>query len=243
MTELRIPLKTSFCKPDILLVEDNTAYVLDIAVPLESRLDETWTLKHEKYGNDEVVAATRKHLIALGYSITTMKQIPVIISSRGLMHTKSAADLRKIGVSKISIGDLVTIAMAGSISMLTLAAFTLKRFLLQDFREVDDLIKYLDPQYIDRIAIPDAMKLEFILAAVPNYSSKVQALTQIQIQEQDQCNAITEDVDIGVKNNVYLTLTLNSAVLDLFSPLTREINLLLSTPMGILRVLHRRIKF
>ncbi|XP_041043821.1 dynactin subunit 3 [Carcharodon carcharias] len=90
------------------------------------------------------------------------------------------------------------------------------------YKKIDDLIKYLDPQYIDRIAIPDAMKLEFILAeeqfihsqvrllesvkkhrpylesehikAVPNYSSKVQALTQVQIQEQDQCNAITEDV-------------------------------------------------
>uniref|UniRef100_UPI00398E8B9C dynactin subunit 3 n=1 Tax=Pristiophorus japonicus TaxID=55135 RepID=UPI00398E8B9C len=90
------------------------------------------------------------------------------------------------------------------------------------YRKIDDLIKYLDPQYIDRIAIPDAMKIEFILAeeqfihsqvrlletvkkqqpclesesikAVPNYSSKVQALTQVQIEEQDQCNAITEEV-------------------------------------------------
>lgn len=29
---------------------------------------------------------------------------------------------------------------------------------------VEDLIKYLDPEYIDRIAIPDASKLQFILA-------------------------------------------------------------------------------
>lgn len=31
---------------------------------------------------------------------------------------------------------------------------------------VEDLIKYLDPEYIDRIAIPDASKLQFILAGV-----------------------------------------------------------------------------
>ncbi|XP_059845573.1 dynactin subunit 3 [Hypanus sabinus] len=90
------------------------------------------------------------------------------------------------------------------------------------YKKIDDLIKYLDPQYVERIDVPDAMKLEFILAeeqfihsqvrllelvkkhqpylesehikAVPNYSSRVQALTQVQIQEQDQCNAITEDV-------------------------------------------------
>lgn len=29
---------------------------------------------------------------------------------------------------------------------------------------VEDVIKYLDPEYIDRIAIPDASKLQFILA-------------------------------------------------------------------------------
>ncbi|XP_078285606.1 dynactin subunit 3 [Rhinoraja longicauda] len=90
------------------------------------------------------------------------------------------------------------------------------------YKKIDDLMKFLDPQYIDRIDVPDAMKLEFILAeeefihsqvhllelvkkqqpylesehikAVSNHSSKVQALTQVQIEEQDQCNAITEDV-------------------------------------------------
>eukprot|EP00061_Rhincodon_typus_P017004 g45499.t1 len=51
-----------------------------------------------------VLAAMRKHLIALDYRIGAVKQIPVVISSRGLIHIKSMADLRKIGVSKISIG-------------------------------------------------------------------------------------------------------------------------------------------
>ena len=29
---------------------------------------------------------------------------------------------------------------------------------------VEDLLKYLDPQFTDHITVPDAMKLEFILA-------------------------------------------------------------------------------
>lgn len=29
---------------------------------------------------------------------------------------------------------------------------------------VEDLLKYLDPQFTDHITLPDAMKLEFILA-------------------------------------------------------------------------------
>ncbi|NXC15272.1 DCTN3 protein, partial [Corythaeola cristata] len=32
------------------------------------------------------------------------------------------------------------------------------------FKKIEDVIKYLDPQYIDRLAVPDAMKLQFILA-------------------------------------------------------------------------------
>eukprot|EP00061_Rhincodon_typus_P016866 g45303.t1 len=62
MIEPRIPLKTSFCKPDIVMVESDTAYVCDVAVPLESRMEETWTLKHEKYGCDEVVRGRDKHI-------------------------------------------------------------------------------------------------------------------------------------------------------------------------------------
>ncbi|NXG91159.1 DCTN3 protein, partial [Stercorarius parasiticus] len=32
------------------------------------------------------------------------------------------------------------------------------------FKKTEDVLKYLDPQYIDRIDVPDAMKLQFILA-------------------------------------------------------------------------------
>uniref|UniRef100_K7G1N3 Dynactin subunit 3 n=1 Tax=Pelodiscus sinensis TaxID=13735 RepID=K7G1N3_PELSI len=77
---------------------------------------------------------------------------------------------------------------------------------------VEDLMKYLDPQYIDRMAVPDAVKLQFILAeeqfilsqaalleqvhslqpyldsahikAVPDHAAKLQRLTQIHIQQQ-----------------------------------------------------------
>uniref|UniRef100_UPI00403854C4 dynactin subunit 3-like n=1 Tax=Callospermophilus lateralis TaxID=76772 RepID=UPI00403854C4 len=86
---------------------------------------------------------------------------------------------------------------------------------------VEDLIKYLDPEYIDRIAIPDATKLQFILAeeqfilsqvalleqvdnlvpmldsapikAVPEHAARLQHLAQIHIQQQDKCVEITEE--------------------------------------------------
>lgn len=89
------------------------------------------------------------------------------------------------------------------------------------YKKIEDLKKYLDPQYIDRIVVPDAMKLEFILAeeqyildqaalleqlsilqpfldsehiqAVPGHASKLQTLSQIHIQQQDQSDEITEE--------------------------------------------------
>ncbi|XP_023059063.1 dynactin subunit 3 isoform X1 [Piliocolobus tephrosceles] len=89
------------------------------------------------------------------------------------------------------------------------------------YKKIEDLIKYLDPEYIDRIAIPDASKLQFILAeeqfilsqvalleqvnalvpmldsahikAVPEHAARLQHLAQIHIQQQDQCMEITEE--------------------------------------------------
>nr|KAF6433199.1 dynactin subunit 3 [Molossus molossus] len=61
------------------------------------------------------------------------------------------------------------------------------------YKKIEDLIKYLDPEYMDRIAIPDASKLQFILAAVPEHAACLQRLAQIHIQQQDQCVEITEE--------------------------------------------------
>ncbi|XP_056408242.1 dynactin subunit 3 [Hyla sarda] len=89
------------------------------------------------------------------------------------------------------------------------------------YKKIDDLMKYLDPQYIDRTAIPDAMKLEVILAeeqyilsqaalleqlhslqplldsehikAVPTQASRLQTLAQVHIKQQDQCEEVTAE--------------------------------------------------
>ncbi|XP_056619473.1 dynactin subunit 3 [Triplophysa dalaica] len=89
-------------------------------------------------------------------------------------------------------------------------------------KKIEDLLKYLDPQFTDFIAVPDAMKLEFILAeeeflrsqaalleqvhnlqplldsnhikAVPELTNKVQRLSQIHIQQQDQNGELSSEV-------------------------------------------------
>uniref|UniRef100_F6ZVN7 Dynactin subunit 3 n=1 Tax=Equus caballus TaxID=9796 RepID=F6ZVN7_HORSE len=89
------------------------------------------------------------------------------------------------------------------------------------YKKIEDLIRYLDPEYIGRIAMPDASKLQFVLAeeqfvlsqvalleqvealvpmldsahikAVPEHAARLQRLAQIHIQQQDQCVEVTEE--------------------------------------------------
>ncbi|KAI6057714.1 Dynactin subunit 3 [Aix galericulata] len=88
------------------------------------------------------------------------------------------------------------------------------------FALVEDVIKYLDPQYADRMAVPNTMKKQFILAGaghsraallervknlqpvldsasiqvVPDHAAKLQRLSQIQMQQQDQCKQFSDGV-------------------------------------------------
>ncbi|XP_068128560.1 dynactin subunit 3 [Hyperolius riggenbachi] len=105
------------------------------------------------------------------------------------------------------------------------------------YKKIDDLMKYLDPHYIDRVAVPDAMKLEFIIAeeqyilsqaalleqvqslqpildsehikAVPAQVSRLQTLSQIHIQQQDQCDEITVETKKLLEDYNKLTLLLS----------------------------------
>ncbi|XP_005143515.2 dynactin subunit 3 [Melopsittacus undulatus] len=105
------------------------------------------------------------------------------------------------------------------------------------FKKIEDVIKYLDPQYIDRMAIPDSIKLQFILAeeqqipsraalleqvknlqpvldstsiqAVPDHAAKLQRLSQIHIQQQEQCHHLTDSVKTLLEDYNKMTLLLS----------------------------------
>ncbi|XP_035169259.1 dynactin subunit 3 isoform X1 [Oxyura jamaicensis] len=105
------------------------------------------------------------------------------------------------------------------------------------FKKIEDVIKYLDPQYIDRMAVPDTMKQQFILAeeqvipsraalleqvknlqpvldsasiqAVPDHAAKLQRLSQIQMQQQDQCKQFSDGVKTLLEDYNKTTLLLS----------------------------------
>ncbi|NXP49703.1 DCTN3 protein, partial [Heliornis fulica] len=117
------------------------------------------------------------------------------------------------------------------------------------FSLVEDVIKYLDPQYIDRMAVPDAVKLQFILAeeqvipsraalleqvktlqpilesasiqAVPDHAAKLQRLSQIHIQQQEQRHDLAESVKTLLEDYNKMTLLLSKQFLQWNEILTR----------------------
>ncbi|KAG9334661.1 hypothetical protein JZ751_007379 [Albula glossodonta] len=46
-------------------------------------------------------------------------------------------------------------------------------------KKIEDLMKYLDPQFADHLAVPDAMKLEFILAEEEFLLTQASLLEQV----------------------------------------------------------------
>ncbi|NP_001084644.1 uncharacterized protein LOC414603 [Xenopus laevis] len=136
---------------------------------------------------------------------------------REMLNRLQEVDRRLYGRSgaeprKVAVGLLKAQVALGNIAAKRERVKTL-------YKKIEDLMKYLEPQYIDRIALPDAMKLEFILAeeqyivaqaelleqlhsltsyldsdhitAVPGQASRLQTLSQIHIKQQDQSEEIT----------------------------------------------------
>ncbi|NWH46028.1 DCTN3 protein, partial [Fregata magnificens] len=117
------------------------------------------------------------------------------------------------------------------------------------FKKIEDVIKYVDPQYINRMAVPDAMKLQFILAeeqvipsraalleqvenlqpilespsiqVVPDHAAKLQRLSQIHIQQQERRQDLTDSVKMLLEDYNKMTLLLSKQFIQWNEILTR----------------------
>ncbi|NXF48971.1 DCTN3 protein, partial [Oceanites oceanicus] len=117
------------------------------------------------------------------------------------------------------------------------------------FKKIEEVIKYLDPQYIDRMAVPDAMKQQFILAeeqvipsqaalleqvknlqpildsasiqAVPEHAGKLQRLSQIHIQQQEECQDFANSVKTLFEDYNKMTLLFSKQFIQWNEILTR----------------------
>ena len=106
-----IPMERTFCKPDLLVRGEHELYVMDVCIAAPNLLELSWRLKREKYAND-VVHGTAKNLFN---STLPVLHLPVVLSNRGHLYSRTGNGLRKLGLSGVDLMDLCSLTIAGSL--------------------------------------------------------------------------------------------------------------------------------
>ena len=106
-----IPVTGSFRKPDIVAVRNGIAHVIDVAVVTGIGFEVPWRLKVDKYSNLEVHAGIRS---LFGENVQILHS-PLLVTNRGLIYRRSAAQLRALGLTGRDVGDICLLAIRGSL--------------------------------------------------------------------------------------------------------------------------------
>lgn len=113
--ELRAPTSQSFIKPDIVAVRDSIAYVIDISVVGDGRLQSAWSEKVEKYSTETHTAAITSVLSLMGQPVEHVYHEPLIFSFRGACYIKSVKAILRFGLPRYTISDLCLLTIIGSL--------------------------------------------------------------------------------------------------------------------------------
>ena len=115
--ELQIPLKTSYCKPDIIAVKGGVVQVLDLTICDPGLIASVWKGKETKYNTTEVNTNILSHLGSLGLEVHSVQHHPIVVTYNGLMYGKSSHSLKNCGLTARDIGNICVATMMGSIKI------------------------------------------------------------------------------------------------------------------------------
>lgn len=108
--EPRINTAVGLRKPDLIVVSDDVAYVVDVQIVKCSGIDESHELKRRKYSDIPDFNA----LIMSKYHVSDVKHCPCTISFKGIWSRDSAKQLCDLGVSEYCFHMIVTSVLRGS---------------------------------------------------------------------------------------------------------------------------------
>jgi hypothetical protein len=115
--ELRIPTTTSFIKPDLIVIREGQATVLDVSVVSDGRCLTVWNEKKQKYGADGNALAITLALRSAGYDIDILCHEPIILSYRGICFPSSVTAMLRLGLPKLLIPNLCLLTLIGSLKV------------------------------------------------------------------------------------------------------------------------------
>lgn len=108
-----IPTTSSFIKPDVVVQKADETILMDITIVSSARLAESWRLKEEKYNSP----TNRQAISEWDESKGQLRDLSIVISTRGLMYGPSGRGLRGIGLGNRDIMDLCLMSILGSIKI------------------------------------------------------------------------------------------------------------------------------
>ena len=116
LVEPQIPHTSTFMKPDIILIRDKTAVVVDVQVCGDSNADLAFKTKAQKYGSPLCHANIMKYLRAMSITVDSLQQAPFVISFKGIFFKKSIKAARSLfSFSSFDFSHLSLTAVSGSL--------------------------------------------------------------------------------------------------------------------------------
>ncbi|CAH8532139.1 unnamed protein product [Schistosoma haematobium] len=112
-----VPMETTYCKPDFIIIRDGIAYVMDVTISDDSNTQASRLLKISKYGNERTVASIIRFLSSSGHNVSSIRQTPIVLTYRGILEKSSSQSLRRLCFSFRDLGDLCMNAIQGSIKV------------------------------------------------------------------------------------------------------------------------------
>lgn len=114
--EPQIPHAPSFIKPDIILILNNTAVVVDVQVCGDSNAELAYSTKVKKYGSPGCHNSILSFLRAVNIRVDSLLHAPFVISYKGFFHQKSLSTLRPfLRFSSFDFSHMSLAAVSGSL--------------------------------------------------------------------------------------------------------------------------------
>ncbi|KAA3673246.1 uncharacterized protein DEA37_0011154 [Paragonimus westermani] len=113
LCEPHIVTARSFIKPDMIVLRDNKAFVLDVAICDAERMEATVRLKLDKYAvgaNGSRIEEFIQSVFPLAKSVV---HAPIVFNNRGFIHPQSHRTLLSLNLTKLDISDLCVLEHVG----------------------------------------------------------------------------------------------------------------------------------
>nr|ACJ71597.1 reverse transcriptase [Rhynchosciara americana] len=96
-------------KPDLVLIKDDTAHIVDVQVARCSKLNESHVRKRSKYDKKEIEVEVKSR-----YRVSKVMYEACTISYKGIWDKQSVMSMRRLGVSEYCLFKIVTSTLRGT---------------------------------------------------------------------------------------------------------------------------------